>query len=251
MTLKKPLVVGTNNKPEQLQTGDLIHPGIIQIPTPKIKIGHSASVIQPSVYLGYHRQRDETFRNYNASYWFFRYRSRRRKKQWDDALVNNETKNVKAGWVHPTDLNRLGKSQGNRVSNFLYWGETAPGYEVHTEFPLPALPTNLYGIYSPIAFDCLEWFSFKSARVLTSDFPLSSASQFRPSGTPGGKKKNSRTVSGYFRIVIDDPLDTTNTFKNKLFGPPSDIMTLKPIISSTLVTGISISLVTRGVKRNI
>ncbi len=244
VTFRKPLVIGSNNKPEALQSGEYIRPIHVRIPQLIVRVGRIDPALKSTpVSVMASPQFDKTYKEFNPQIWFFKLRRKGRRRQYDNDILDNRTRKVSEKWVHPTDIARGGKM--GIPTGYAYWGESL--YTHHTEWPFTAV-RHTYQLLS--TFDAFEYFSYAGSRLTMGDLPGEFA-KISPSGVAGGRKKKARTVWGYFCIVIDDYNDPDfASTKSKIFGPPSQVFSIRPRVHNGQVQALQIMLTTHSVKRN-
>lgn len=242
--IKKPLVVGTDNKPKQLQPGEYLIRENIRIPQIRVKVKTFDQTLKYTpIAVSASFQFDETYRNFDPQVWFFKLRRKGRKRQYDNDLLANRTRKVPEKWVHPTDVARGGKMQ--IPDGYAFWGESLYTHKTEWVWAVERFQ------WQNINFDPFEYFSFVGARLTPGDLPVDFL-KINPSGVSGGRKKKARTVLGYFCMSIQDMHDPDVSVKNtRIFGPPSELLTIRPLVSTGSVVGLQVMLSTRSVKRNI
>lgn len=203
----------------------------IKIPQPIIKISRF------DMGLGYNRIRMSTLPNQDYRYldnspqlWFFRLRRKKTRRQYDPQLLGNETRAVSSKWVHPTDYKRGGKMRTGPLFNYAYFGESEREHQ--TEWALSTFIGDRDYAGQNISFNPIKYFSNNGSELLYADFPVP-VTQIRAGSRGGGRKKMARTILGYFCIVIKDPTDPDPLVNGyKLFGPPSEIISMSPLVVS-------------------
>lgn len=248
----KPLVVDIfNNKLRRAVSDEVLAMSDIPIPTPILKVKPlDLGLLYTPLLLGVSVQEDIRYQDatLEPQFWFFKLRPRGTRRQYDVLNDVNYTRRVTAKWVHPTDVARGGKMEGNELgSTYSYWGESLRPH--NTEFNLEPM-TVLRGFnYQAISFDPFQFFSYKGNPLNPVDLPLNQV-DVKASGISGGYKKKRRTVWGYFCISI---LDTTPGvgYRRRIFGPPSQVFTIKPYIKNSKIEGLLINLSIGNNKRNL
>lgn len=219
----------------------------IIIPQPLIRIlKFDTEAKRNKVEVSYLPSSDLKWLDNSPQVWFFRYRRRKRVRMHDPGGPEEHFwKNRPAKFVHPTDKNRLGKMMNYEGGNFAYYG--AAGRNILTEFDFSK--TRPYD-YEPLEWSALEYYSLNSVQVTQGDFPCALTNLM-----PGGncsRKRMARTILGYFCFVIHDPNDPdpgTNGYR--LFGPPSFMVSLRPMFFQGQVQGITVNQNSLHTKRNL
>lgn len=245
----RPLIIGTNNKPKQMEDGEWPHIGQVFIPKPilrpkRLDLSLKYSPLQVSI----EPTHNNAYLRLNPRLWFFRLRRAKTKRQFDPLLAGKYTRKVMAKWVHPHNHASLGSDfQGNGFI-FQYRGLTQ--WDLKTEWDAT---TIIPYQYSDINFNPLQFYKIHGmlGQINPADLPTSE-DKIKVTGVPGGMRKKAKVIYGFFRIVVDDYFDLNqDVTKNIIFGPPSEIFTLRPMVINGKCEGIQITLGTGNIKRSL
>lgn len=244
-SVKKPLVIGVDNKVRVLADDEYLDRTHVQIPQPILRVGQFNPVIGYNpLHVSIEPTHDLSYKQLNPRLWFFRLRRSSRKRYYDPLRNDRVTKRVPQKWVHPTNHGSTGIRFSSGEEILQYAGLTK--WPLETEWEISAMASYKY---LPISFNPLQFYRGDGTNHLqVSDLPIV-AGGIKVAGIRGGSSRKAKIVYGLFRVVIDDYTDPQqDANKTVLFGPPSELFTLRPLISDRKCTGIQITLAVGNIK---